>query len=95
MLHNFTPLKRGFDEFWGYTGGGHDYFKAPAHGTGYQTPIECNYKKPKPITYITDDKGDECVSFIKRHKKHPFFLFASFNAPHTPMQATKEDLTTV
>eukprot|EP00095_Tigriopus_kingsejongensis_P003880 maker-scaffold1472_size39644-snap-gene-0.0 protein:Tk03880 transcript:maker-scaffold1472_size39644-snap-gene-0.0-mRNA-1 annotation:"n-acetylgalactosamine-6-sulfate sulfatase" len=23
---HFHPLKRGFDEFWGYTGGGHDYF---------------------------------------------------------------------
>ena len=88
----FHPLKRGFDEFWGYTGGGHDYFTASADGTGYKTPIACNYKKPQPITYITDDKGDECVSFIKRHKETPFFLFASFNAPHTPMQATKKDL---
>ena len=88
----FHPLKRGFDEFWGYTGGGHNYFTSSPDGKGYQSPIECNYKKPKPITYITDDKGDECVEFIKRHKGHPFFLFASFNAPHTPMQATKEDL---
>ena len=81
----FHPLKRGFDEFWGYTGGGHDYFKTTKH-------IECNYKTPQKITYITDDKGDECVDFIKRHKDEPFFLFASFNAPHTPMQATKADL---
>lgn len=79
----FHPLQRGFDEFWGYTGGGHDYFEGP---------IECNYKTPQPITYITDDKGDECIDFIKRHKADPFFLFASFNAPHTPMQATDADL---
>ena len=32
------------------------------------------------------------MAFIKKHKAAPFFLFASFNAPHTPMQATKEDL---
>ncbi|TKG97480.1 sulfatase [Puteibacter caeruleilacunae] len=89
---HFHPLKRGFHEFWGYTGGGHDYFTQKPDGRGYQSPIECNYKKPQPITYITDDKGDECVDFIKRHKKEPFFLFASFNAPHAPMQATKEDL---
>ena len=30
--------------------------------------------------------------FIQRHKAQPFFLFASFNAPHTPLQATEADL---
>lgn len=89
---HFHPLKRGFDEFWGYTGGGHDYFTSDPEGKGYMSPIECNYKTPQPITYITDDKGDECVDFIKKHKDEPFFLFASFNAPHAPMQATEEDL---
>ncbi len=88
----FHPLKRGFDEFWGYTGGGHDYFVALSDGKGYKAPIECNYKEPAPLTYITDDVGAECVDFIKRHKNEPFFLFASFNAPHTPMQATEADL---
>lgn len=88
----FHPLKRGFDEFWGYTGGGHDYFLWNPNGKGYKSPIECNYKTPQPITYITDDKGDECIDFIKRHKNEPFFLFTSFNAPHAPMQATKADL---
>ncbi|MBJ6367590.1 sulfatase-like hydrolase/transferase [Snuella sedimenti] len=88
----FHPLQRGFDEFWGYTGGGHDYFVSEPNGKGYRAPLECNYKTPQQITYITDDKGDECVDFIKRHKDKAFFLFASFNAPHTPMQATKEDL---
>lgn len=88
----FHPLKRGFDEFWGYTGGGHDYFTALPNGKGYKAPIECNYKTPQIITYITDDVGSECVDFIDRHKDEPFFLFASFNAPHTPMQATEDDL---
>jgi arylsulfatase A-like enzyme len=82
----FHPLNRGFDEFWGYLAGGHSYFP------GENNQIECNYKTPQTLTYITDDKGDECIDFIKRHKEQPFFLFASFNAPHTPMQATKADL---
>ncbi|MCY1722677.1 sulfatase [Prolixibacteraceae bacterium Z1-6] len=90
--HKFHPLQRGFDEMWGYTGGGHDYFTSEPDGKGYKCPIECNYKTPQSITYITDDKGDECVDFIKRHKNEPFFLFASFNAPHAPMQATEADL---
>lgn len=82
----FHPLKRGFDEFWGYLGGSHDYFSDSLD------KILCNYKMPAPLTYITDDTGNECIDFIERHKEHPFFLYASFNAPHTPMQATKEDL---
>ena len=90
--HKFHPLQRGFDEMWGYTGGGHDYFTSEPNGKGYNCPIECNFKIPQKITYITDDKGDECVDFIKRHKNQPFFLFASFNAPHAPMQATEADL---
>ncbi|MFV0565476.1 MAG: sulfatase-like hydrolase/transferase [Flavobacteriaceae bacterium] len=88
----FHPLKRGFDEFWGYIGGSHDYFKALPNVQGMLSAIECNYKTPQPLTYITDDKGNECVDFIKRHKNEPFFLYASFNAPHTPMQATEADL---
>jgi arylsulfatase A-like enzyme len=32
------------------------------------------------------------VDFIRRHKEQPFLLFASFNAPHAPMQATEADL---
>ena len=89
---HFHPLQRGFDSFWGYTGGGHDYFIALPEGKGYKAPIECNYKEPQPLTYITDDVGTECVDFINGHKDEPFFLFASFNAPHTPLQALEEDL---
>jgi len=57
-----------------------------------KSPIECTYKTPDPFTYMTDDIGNECVDFLKRHKNEPFSLFASFNAPHSPMQATEEDL---
>ncbi|MCF7958086.1 MAG: sulfatase [Phycisphaerae bacterium] len=88
----FNPLKRGFDEFWGFLGGGHDYFSARPGGQGMKCPIECNYKTPGDLTYMTDDIGDECVDFIRRHKNAPFFLFASFNAPHSPIQAMEKDL---
>ncbi|MFC1760784.1 sulfatase-like hydrolase/transferase [Planctomycetota bacterium] len=90
-LPQFHPLQRGFHEFWGFTGGGHNYFPSPP-GKGYDAPIECNYKEPESITYITDDIGAEAVDFVRRHRNEPFFLFVSFNVPHTPMQATAEDL---
>lgn len=88
----FNPTKRGFDEFWGYLGGGHNYFPTKPNGDPYPNKIISNFKTPQPITYITDDKGDECVDFIDRHKDESFFLYASFNAPHAPMQATEDDL---
>jgi arylsulfatase A-like enzyme len=88
----FHPLKRGFDEFWGFLGGAHDYFTAKPNGEGLDGLINCTYKTPDPLTYITDDIGHECVNFIHRHKSDPFFLLAAFNAPHSPMQATEADL---
>jgi arylsulfatase A-like enzyme len=86
------PSKRGFEEYWTYPHGGHDYFESLPDGKGYKSPLECSYKEPEPITYITDDTGNECVDFIKRNKAKPFFLMASFNAPHAPMQALEKDL---
>ena len=88
----FYPSNRGFDEFWGFLGGAHDYFTAGPEKTGMKSTIKCNFKTPGPITYLTDDIGDESVDFIKRHKDHPFFLYVAFNAPHAPMQATERDL---
>lgn len=92
-LPHFSPLQRGFDEYWGFLGGAHDYFRAEPDGNNSLSgPIQCNFKDPRPLTYLTDDQGDECVEFIRRYRDTSFFLFASFAAPHSPMQATEEDL---
>ncbi len=91
-LPSFRPERRGFDKFWGYLAGSHDYFIADAGETGSKGSILCNYKNPARISYLTDDTGDECVDFIRQNKKGPFFLYAAFGAPHSPMQATDEDL---
>jgi len=92
-LPQFSPLKRGFDEFWGWLGGAHDYFRAePGGEKTLAGPIVCSFKEPEPLTYLTDNQGDECVNFIRRRKDRPFFLYASFAAPHSLMQATDDDL---
>ena len=86
----FHPNVRGFDHFWGMLGGGHDYFPT----------LDNNrlQENGEPITelsspYITDLFTDQAIAWIKQQSaENPWFLFASYNAPHTPMQATKEDL---
>jgi arylsulfatase A-like enzyme len=78
------PQQRGFDEFFGFLGGAHDYFK-PAGIQRGTTPVN-------ELDYTTDAFGREAVSFIDRHQKAPWFLYLAFNAVHTPMQATDANL---
>ena len=40
--------------------------------------------------YLTDAITRESVDFIDRHADKPFFLFVSYNAVHSPLQATDE-----
>jgi len=78
------PQKRGFDEFFGFLGGAHDYFKPAGILRGNQ-PVD-------DLDYTTDAFGREAVGFIERHRSEPWFLYLAFNAVHTPMQATGERL---
>lgn len=87
----FHPLRRGFDEFWGFLDGTENYFQA-GPGTPRPTQVESSFGPVAPITYLTDDLTDQNIAFIQRHRARPFFLFASYNAPHAPMQAREEDL---
>ncbi len=73
------PQKRGFDEFFGFLGGAHDYFNP----MGVLRGTEAAGDK----TYLTDALAREAVAFIDRNKDKPFFLYLAFNAVHTPMQA--------
>jgi len=80
----FHPLKRGFDEFYGFMGGAHSYLQSAGMWRG---------TNPVPdIDYTTDEFGREAVAFIERHKREPWFLYLAFNAVHTPMEATDDRL---
>jgi arylsulfatase A-like enzyme len=37
--------------------------------------------------YLTDRITEESIGFMERHAGQPFFLWASYSAPHTPLQA--------
>jgi arylsulfatase A-like enzyme len=79
----FHPLRRGFDEFFGFLGGAHAYF--PGDGA----PIFRGEEPVEENKYLTDAIGREAAAFVDRQTDRPFFLFLflTFNAVHTPMQA--------
>lgn len=87
----FHPLKRGFQEQFGFIGGGHDYFQAQMElpAREYLVPIE---RDGKPVAlkdqYLTDALSDAAADFIGRHARDPFFLYLAYNSPHTPQQVT-------
>jgi arylsulfatase A-like enzyme len=81
------PLRRGFDEFYGFLGhGGHDYFDLKPTAQKYDS-IWRNDNVIEDTGYLTDNLGREAVSFIQKHEKDPFFLYLAFNAVHFPLQA--------
>ena len=45
----------------------------------------------EPPKYLTDYYTDEAVKVIEANKDRPFFLYLAHWAPHTPLQALRED----
>ncbi len=80
----FHPLKRGFQEYFGFLGGAHTYFDLE------KADVYRNNELLHEPGYLTDAFGREAVSFIEKHKQEPFFLYLAFNAVHTPMEAPED-----
>jgi arylsulfatase A-like enzyme len=45
----------------------------------------------RPDGYITDYFTDEAVAAIEANRNRPFFMYLAYNAPHTPLQASRAD----
>ncbi|MBJ7881539.1 sulfatase [Gelidibacter salicanalis] len=90
----FHPLKRGFDEFYGFRGGARNYFAYENFkNVHHDNKMERDFGNfEEPDGYATDVFADKAISFIERNQDKPFFIYLAFNAVHTPMQATQEDL---
>ena len=99
---SLVPERRGFDEFFGFIIGGHRYFpedltlndltEARRQMDGYITRIYDNGNRIDTKKYLTEELSDNAVQFIEDNSDNPFFLYLSYNAPHTPLQATERDL---
>ena len=89
----FNPLNRGFDYFYGFLGGEHNYFEVDgAHSGPSQAiisylPLNENRSATGFDGYLTDVLTDHAIEFVHENRDEPFFLYLAYNAPHTPLQA--------
>ena len=81
QLHRFLPLQRGFDEFYGFTNTGIDYWTHERYGVHSMRRGNKLTTEDKG-TYATDLFRREALNFINKHKDRPFFCYVPFNAPH-------------
>jgi arylsulfatase A-like enzyme len=100
------PLNRGFDEFFGNTGGSNGSLVTPGPGDEWMSdqvqgtrqgfiPMSL-FRGTEPVEvtggYLPDILTDEAASFIERNRSQPFFLVLTHNAPHSPLQASAQYL---
>lgn len=89
----FWPPNRGFDDWYGFYGGGFNYWG----DLGNKKEIQGVLRDGIPVgqdslTYLTDDFSREAVRYIDNYaqSEDPFFMYLAYNAPHAPIQATEE-----
>ena len=87
------PLANGFDYFWGFLAGGRSYFPNDRQDRpGNHRALLENYTASSFTGYLTDEIGKNASDYIDSRSEAdaPFFMYVSFNAPHTPMEAKPE-----
>ena len=89
----FRPENRGFDETFGFIGGGHHFYEwEPNAKKEYFIPIQRNGKDVEVKEHLTVAFGHDAARFINSHQAKPWFLYLAFNAPHSPEEPTPERL---
>ena len=93
-LPNYGPLKSGYDHFWGFRGGGVDYF-THKFGIRKEDPVDLwdDDRRIEPPGYLTDLLGDRAVKVITDYARarEPFFVSLHFNAPHWPWEGPRDE----
>lgn len=107
----YQPQDRGFDYFFGFLGGGKQYFESDYEDSWYNNPSQTNeYRNPLRRNrnyisidefsdngdedYLTDILTDDAIAYINNNSPSadPFFMYLSYNAPHTPLQAPAAEI---
>jgi arylsulfatase A-like enzyme len=83
----FSPLKSGYDEFFGHRTGAADFFRHAGFG-GHDL-----WEGDEEVFregYLTDLFTERAVDFVRRQSARPFLLSLHYNAPHWPWE-TRDD----
>ena len=88
-LPKYGPQQSGYDHFWGFRGGGVDYFTHKMRG---QLDLWDDGSKVEQEGYLTDLLADRALRVIDEQAKtnRPFFLSLHFNAPHWPWEGPND-----
>jgi arylsulfatase A-like enzyme len=89
------PQSRGFDDYFGFLVGGHNYLlhkDAEAEfGSAYSKNMIYRSREVQKLDgYTTDLFTDEALAFTERHKDKPWFLYLAYNAVHTPLEVLEK-----
>ena len=89
--HKFNPLKRGFDYFYGFLGGGHDYWKVDAsrHEEEYWTPLAENTSPVSFTGYLTDALTDKAIEFVQQDQGGTLLPVPRLQRPSRPVSGTR------
>ena len=89
------PNDQGFDESLIHLAGGMgqpgDFTTFFQGDSSYYDPVLWrNGRQEAYEGYCSDIFSEQAIDFVQMNHKDPFFLFLSFNAPHTPLQVPDE-----
>lgn len=92
----YHPNRRGFEHFFGFLAGSRSYFYRPENNDQPGDPhnLQLNGRQIAFKGYLTDVLAEAATAYIGEQaaKEEPFMMYLAFNAVHTPMEATAEDL---
>ncbi len=86
LLPKFGPLQSGYDHFYGFRGGGVDYYR---HSFNHKDDLWDDDVPVHQMGYMTDLLGSHAVDVVNGYAKsgRPFLISLHFNAPHWPWEA--------
>jgi arylsulfatase A len=89
----YSPLRHGFDSFFGFKSGYIDYYQHTDSSGARDL-----FQDDEPVRadgYMTDLITQRSVGFIAEHAKSPFFLEVAYNAAHWPYQVPDHPSTAI
>lgn len=88
---DYHPQSRGFDDFFGFLVGGHNYTLRKDAEPKFASAMAHNVlhrgrDMQKVDGFATEVFTDEAIGFMKQNKEKPWFLYLAYNAVHTPLE---------